>query len=266
VPKKKNAMALFEAISKSKAKRSEDMTVPGWIGKNQAAPASAAGQAGSPAADGAAPSAGAPAMTAPPMPGERVASPASGQRAWSAGADSQEPSQDVVTVSMTRKTAVLIVLGTVLLVVGILFVGVHLGHRGATVANPAAAPGLANADQRAVPPPTDFVPNKYYLVIEELEGFSPKDQADAAGIADFCTKNGEPAKVVQFTAKGTKKPRAAILSLRPHDTGKIDDAVKAEAQAVEDLGKQYFKLHRDYKLSQHDGKTGLLTAWLQPMP
>jgi hypothetical protein len=262
VPKKKNAMALFEAISKSKAKRSEDMTVPGWIGKNQAPPASAAGQAGSPAVGGA-PAAGSPPVTAPSMPGERTGAPTGGQSVWPTGADLQEPSQDVITVSMTRKTAVLIVLCLVLAAVGIFATGRYFGHRGAAVPTGEAA---SNMDQNPVPPAnTDFVKGKYYLVIEELAGFSDKDQADAAGIVEFCTQHGEPAKVVQFTAKGTKKPRAAVLSLKPHDTSKIDDAVKAEAQAVEDMGKQYFKLHRDYWLSQHDSKTGQPTAWLQPI-
>jgi hypothetical protein len=275
VPKKKNAMALFEAISKSKAKRSEDMTVPAWIGRGQAAPPSAAaGQAGLPAAVGApnvgVPPAGAPPAAPPPLPGERSAAPACGQAPWPAGADTPEPSQDVVTLSMTRKAAVLIVLGMVLVVAGSFILGRQVGKwsgsgpANAGNANNVTGAGAAMGEPKPVPPANaDFVPNKYYLVIEELSGYSDKDKADAASIVEFCTQHGEPAKMVQFTAGGTKKPRAAVLSLKPHDTGDRDDAVKAEAQAVENMGKQYFKLHRDYWLSQYDKKTGQLTAWLQ---
>jgi len=157
--KKKDAVALFEVISKTRQKRSEaGLGVPVWMSGE---PADSAQPPSAPSATSAAPARrperSRPALPAAPM----IAS--DGKR---------------LTFSLNYYVCVGVLAGAVLLLTLVFYLGYLAGAGGGG--------SVASA-------PAGRIAGKYYLIIERLRGATEADRAEADRIVSFCAEHGEPA-------------------------------------------------------------------------
>ncbi len=223
--KKKNSIALFEAISKSREKNPNlGVSAPGWMGK-----APQPQEPGQPSADGPPPLSGAASYGGP-------------------------------TVSLSGGGLVLILA----VVVAVAAVAFYVGRTTApyrtvekaapgfhrTAAN--AAEGPASTDNLDLPA---RVPGKQYLVIQRLAGMTAKDYRDANDIADWLVKQkGEVCEAKVIPLKNDKF--LAVWSLKAFDSYLSPEAQKY-AEHIEALGKEfkttetYRKSTGKYTFSQH---------------
>ena len=236
--RKKDSVALFEVISKSRGKHQESgMSVPRWItgSEEPEEPASPEERLR------VEPDRPAPTMREPSGPAEPMFA-TSGRR---------------LKVSLNYLSCTIVVLGLVLALAGAFALG-----RATAPASPVEKPGKTTAGTRQVKgpvrgtrPPVTRNPRrvlgKYYLVIESLKGKGLKDRAEAERIAEFCKQNGEPADVQSM---GTKY---IVWSLTGFDSPRSEAAIRHARFIQDNLGKEYFKPseNRIYKfLQMKDGK------------
>jgi hypothetical protein len=238
--KRKGAKALFEVINdRGKAK---PLGVPGWFDRARAAFNSARAQAELPAQDAPA----AQAAPAPPPPPARVASDEEPMVAMRDGR---------VCISLNQVSAVVSVLGFLLVMSGAFYFGrqMGLGHKDSVAAatmaqNLAAAdkPGTGNAPAKATASTrsnqavgaaiADEGKRKkglYYLVVQG----GIRDQQDARTMIEFLADNDVSASAVRDATNKWK-----VLADKPfsHSDGKDVQDFK---NRISSLGKDYMRKH-----------------------
>lgn len=227
--KKKNTVALFEVISKSKAENIEpDMSVPGWMrapsAKGEAEPASKA-----------------PAANRVKAPGsEAVFSKAGGR----------------LRLSLNYVSCLVVAFGLVVLASLSFWLGrATAEHEDQAIqANMRADLDGERAEREEPDRPRTRQAGKYYMVIQMLPDDSPGSEQEAIRIADWCSHpdNGEPATVNRYDLRG--QSRILVWSLKPFD--KTDaKSIENHALLVEELGRRYFGKYGTYDFRQrHEGK------------
>jgi hypothetical protein len=241
--KRKDAIALFDLISKGKTEHAPGMSVPGWFTKR---PAPAEGPEGAEGTEGApAP----PASGPPPIPQSPVFSAETPAEPMFSTAPNQ------IRITLNYATCAIAGLGIVLLL-GIFF---WLGRLSARPSAPVAAgpeatpaPNVSGAaGGTSDPNVTAFLPvarasGKYYLIIDRMTGKTEDDRADAVAIYQYCQKSGQPCMALMY---GTQS--YAVLSLKPFDSASSREALDF-AKSIEDLGKKYRPLppRKKYNFSQ----------------
>ena len=241
--KRKNSIALYEVISKTKKLGSEPkLTVPSWAGHD------ATGAVG-PAEDQAheASPAGAPAEAAPTPSIFDAPAP-------------REPALvregDRMRLTLSYLNWILLGLGLVVLLAVAFLVGRSSvsapGNLAALPGAPAPIPqgtsarGPGAGTGQGQPPaavPSRRIAGKYYLVIQG--GLKNKEEGDR--IAQFCYENGEPSTVSRYSQSN----QYFVLSMAPQDSPDSESAVR-HAQKIEDLGKKYFQKHKTYDFRQRN--------------
>jgi len=257
VAKKKDSVALFEVISKSRDKKSDsEIAVPGWAKPaaqgDQPAEAAEATEAveAVETAEATEPvepveAAETPEPTEPteqegyvaevqtPAPvtlqttSTRTPRPAAASTGL-AGRPMLDTADGRLTVSLNYVSSMVAAVG-LLLLMSIAFV---LGRMTA----PAPSPPVEAAKWQV---------GQYYLVIETLEGITPKARAEADRIVKFCKANNEPCEVQQLDSN------LIVWSMTPFDSPK-DELAKAHALKIQnELGSKYQqKYGTKYRFSQ----------------
>jgi len=272
VTKKKDSVALFEVISKSRQKRGDsDLGVPGWIEPPEAPPQQA---------------------EAPPVPVRQAEAPPSPAR--QAAAIPQAPSRPVepaigvvggrLMVSLNYVSCLVIAMGLLVLLVAAFWLGRATG--GAARVEPTEAVGtglnegkstgetIAGGDTRP-PPGAEYqettevtrlpkrVSGKYYLVIESIkkntDAASRKaNRKEAERIIEFCKQKGEPSELRSM------KGRFIVWSLTPHDSSGSEAALRHARFIQDNLGKEYFEKYKTYKFLHT--KNGEFAPWYIRQP
>jgi hypothetical protein len=247
VAKKKNSVALFEVIQKTR--RGEGSTdVPKWMGGQAAAAGESAWQERQ----------------------ERLVRPSLVARAREslfaiAG--------DRLRLSLDYASCAVAVLGLVALLAGAFALGYWSGSGRAENGEGAAGtmsqrtqfgkhvlggapPG--RADGSATKPAgtgSNRQKGKWYLVIQGLAGVSGADLDEAARIVAYCSAKGEPATVARYTSRQSGKQRYIVWSLKGHDSSTSEEA-KKHGMSIEGIGKEYFDKYKTYDFRQRktDGR------------
>ena len=285
--RRKNAMALFEIISKHRDKRTEPkVAIPKWMMRrdpdepvDETPP-----QHTAPEADVQEPPAE-PTEQEAPAPREQREAQEAPQPQPIVDAELVPRDQDAqaeggskilviedgqVNVSLNYVGAGVAVTGVVVLLLGAFLTGRYSAPGGHTAAvGPPVGPppgkkvtppkGPGKGTHVAKKPPA-AVPQKgkFYLVIQHLTGSEQLVRADGNKIIKFCTDNGYPAKTMR-----QKRPNGQYMymvwSLKPFKS-LTDPAATLHAEKIDELGKQYFRLHGKYRLTQREG--GKIKLWL----
>ncbi len=237
VAKRKDSAALFEVISKARQSDSESgLDVPGWMdNKNDESAASLE-------------------PTARPKL-KPLGGVSSQQKEGSAPVVSTTEGRLQLSLSYTGGTVIAVVL--VLVIAAAFMLGRKTAQPSAPVTDSLDAAlntdlmgdaGNASASEAAGSSAGGVrQTGKWYLVIQELKGNSPQDQAEAWRIVDFCKQHGEYADVVEFP----RRKKVAVWSLTGFDSGSSDGALE-HAGLIENVGKLYFKKFRTYNFKQND--------------
>jgi hypothetical protein len=233
VAKRKNTLALFEVISRSKEHRSEaGLDVPSWMGEKR-------GEAEA---------------QEPPEP--PVAPPEKRPQAAPrrAGA-SQEPvlstSAGRLRVSLNYSGAIVLGVALVLLLGAAFAIGrATAGGDGAKPAATAGVDGGTGTGEGEVSPTgavVQRVPGKHYLVIRDFDPGSDLE-AEAQRIAEFCTARGEPAEVRTLTDRHTREPFIAVWSLKGFDEPN-SQAARNYRERIRQLGEQYYQQNETFRFN-----------------
>lgn len=272
--KRKDAVALFEAISKTRPKLAEgSMTVPSWMTRTPQAPELPASST-SPAPAAPAP---APQVTVAPVPPpsrlgevqERAAQFAGRLRpGWGA-----EPTFSTyggrVRVSLNYLSAGVAAAGLVVVLLATFLIGrVTAPRQVAATETPQGVPvkpdvlnTAGQGQQTGTPPaPSELVKGKFYLVVQDLRGNTEAMKDEALKIADFCKGNGKPAKVIIYGNR-----TYMVWSTVPFNS-QNDAAAKAHAQEIEELGKKYRAQGGKYDFMQRKSRTGPLDPMVIKQP
>jgi len=96
---------------------------------------------------------------------------------------------------------------------------------------------------------------KWYLVIQALEGTKQGDLDEAGRIVAYCAAKGKPASIARYTHPKSRRQRYIVWSLKPTDSPRGEEA-KKQAVVIEAIGKEYFRKHKTYDFRQRmrDGK------------
>lgn len=244
--KRKNSIALYEVISKTRKQGAEpNLTVPSWAGRDVTG-------AAEPAEDQAH-------ETVPALPAETQAPPS----IFDAPAP-REPALvragDRMRLTLSYLNWALLGLGLVaLLTVSFLIGRSSVGGPGNVAALPGGptpgpqgivAQGGGSGGGQAQPPaatPSRRIAGKFYLVIQG--GLKDKEEGDR--IAQFCYENGEPSTVSRYAQSN----QYFVLSMTPQDAPDNPAAIR-HAESIEGLGKKYFQKFKTYDFRQRnrDGK------------
>ena len=255
VPKKKNAMALFEVISKTRDKNPDsEVTVPDWIKPS-----------GQSARQAQAPGAEEPAPHEPVSPEPETQTPAPPETpspptlpttsTWGPRRLSDAPKiSDLpiwstaggrLTLSLNYVSCMVVSMGVLLLIIGAFVLGRM------TASDPAPpARGGQPVVKREV--------GKYYLVIETLAGDTREARAEADRIVKFCNASGEPSQV-QLLGRNL-----IVWSLTPFDSAKSEEVIAHALFVQNELGAKYARKYGSkYKFVQPQ-KNGKLAPILYP--
>jgi len=250
VAKKKDSMALFEVISKSREKRAKgDMGVPDWMGDSEK-DASQAPEAST--------------TSTPPSLPKAARKPA----VVKTGGQLQ--------VTLNYISCLAIALGLVVLLGGMFWLGRSTAPTGggdpeqAGMQNDGYRPGLlgqsgskGGSKTGAKQTPMRLPPRqsgKYYLVIESTGGKQDWHKEQAAKIQRFCYEAGEPSSIATYPATRNTKEQVVIWSLTPFDSPRSTEATQ-HAKMVEMLGGRYFAKHGHFKFQQRKNKDAPLDPW-----
>jgi len=260
VAKKKNSVALFEVIQKTK-RSDASMDVPKWMG-------------------GQGPKAPAPAVPERPGAARPAASPAE------AGGPERlvTVTGDRLRLSLNYTTAAIAIGVLVVLVLMGFAIGRYAGGRGEpakqgtmaertpyspdVVGGPKPAPAEGTRTGTGTPVGGDAAADsarekgKWYLVIQGLGGTRPADLEEAWRITTFCKANGVPAKPARYTAPSGGKQRYIVWSLVPFDSAK-DEKAWQYARKVEAVGKEYFAKYTTYDFRQRMAAGGKFNPWFE---
>jgi hypothetical protein len=236
VAKRKNTLALFEVISRSKEHRSQaGLDVPSWMGEER-------GEQQPPER---------PSPPQPEPPKQAGAKPA---------ARTPEPTQEPMVstsggrlrVSLNYSGAIVLGVAVVLLLGAAFAIGrATAGGGGDTKpavtagAGDGAGPGEAEVGPGAGA--AQRVPGKHYLVIRDFDPGSDLEQ-EAGRIAAFCTAQGEPAEVRTLTDRHTREPFIAVWSLKGFDEPN-SQAAQNYRRRIQALGEQYYSQHETFRFN-----------------
>jgi hypothetical protein len=275
--KRKDAIALFEAIQKSRQKRTEtQMTVPQWMGRSPAgAPETApAGAAVAPvsSADVAAPSAPVPpvgTVSPPPAgagPGSASRTTLRALRTPSAAAPPGEPvvslAGERLRLSLNYVSCAIAVGVLLVLLIGSFWLGWVGGKRsgqavtaggGDVPYKPGVAAGLGDREKAAAAAAAmanaPRQKGKFYLVVQSLAAAGEAERVEGTRICQYLEEQGHAARLATYKHPTTGAARYIVWSMKPFDSPGSDEA-KAYARQVEDLGKTYFAKHKTYDFKQ----------------
>ena len=253
--RKKNALALFEVISKSKEKRpKDDLNVPGWMQP----PVGEAPQAAVPPA--AEPSA-APAPAAEPAMRRMFVKAAIGESTVSTTGGRLKLSLNYAA-SMGIAVALVLALAG-MFALGRMSAGAAQSQRppvnteasgNETDESQASAGGetvKANGEKETAataPAPVERIKGKFYLVIQQVGDATSENWSDADKIVKYCEQNGEKATVAKITDSHGRQ-KYIVWSLVPFDSPGQEKA-REHAKIIESMGKRYFAEHGKYRLGQ----------------
>ena len=241
--KKKDSMALFEVISKSRDKRSRgEMGVPDWMGDS---------------------------VPGAPQQAEASTTPTATHEAARKPAIVKTGGQLQVTLNYISCLAV--VLGLVLLLAGAFWLGRSTASQGGEAAQAGMKasyrPGLigqSSSKTGAKQPEMKLPPRqvgKYYLVIESTGGAQDWHLGKAREMQRFCYfEGGEPSEVRKYPATQNTKEQYVVWSLTPFDSPRSREATQ-HAEMIERLGARYFGKHGDFKFQQRKNKDAPLDPW-----
>lgn len=215
--RKKNSVALFEVISKTKDGRGRvDIRIPNWAG-GQAQSADAGAN---------------PQDTSPPIPDQHVAG------GFTSALEDTAPRR--LTVTLNYVSCAVVVVGLMVLVGGAFWLGRATGSAGPVRAAGVGLPSGNKAKTPAKPPIPKRVVGKYYLVIQQLPGKSTQDLVDARGIEKFCNANKVAAEVWQTPSTQTPS-YYYVWAYRTFDSYQATLAPEAMryAKEMEAIGRKY---------------------------
>jgi hypothetical protein len=89
--------------------------------------------------------------------------------------------------------------------------------------------------------------DRFYLLIEVLQGNRDEDRLEGDRIRQFCDSRGVPADMVRVTTGG--KERVAVWSLTGYRF-KNSQAAADHAKKVDQIGREYYKRYGTYRLLQ----------------
>lgn len=271
MPKRKDSMALFEAISKSRDKQSKTgFVAPTWLAEQaqQAMPGKSQEQAPAATETQQPPKTGPQQLPVPvtPTPQRQRAS------VWSRPSD--EPVVDSRLLKLAKLAtqypryaalaAGLVVLVIVAIIVAATLAGRTPSHASAPQGDTQSAQATAGADssaQASLAVSTERVKGKHYLVIQVLGGASLAYKAEAQKIVDFLSQRGEAA-TIELTDGGKK---LAVWSLHGFDATGSEQA-KEFALKIEELGREYQSQGGDYRFQQRPKPTAELLPWYIQQP
>ena len=214
--KKKDSVALFEVISKSRQRRSEaGLNIPGWMGPGQGSEgAESPPPSETPAAPTRSPTIG------PPATREAMVSTAGGE----------------LRLALNYFSCIVAAFALVLLLAGAFWLGRVTA--GAPVAKDPGEQGGEKASVKGLAEPASAPPRepgKYYLVVQGLQGTTQQHYSAAQEIVAYLKKNYIPADVNLYP--GSPK-QYIVWSLDGFD--KLDsDAAKGFVRKIESLGQRY---------------------------
>ncbi|HUU58541.1 MAG TPA: hypothetical protein VMZ50_03270 [Phycisphaerae bacterium] len=212
--KKRSPAALFEVIAQGKERRGEgNVRLPAWVG---------------PKAEPAAP---------PPLPGAESAPGPAGPKLPQPAPRMVSTAANRLTLSLNYATCAVVAVGLLVLLAAAFWVGRATAPPGTAQAAGLGGPGNAGKQQppdntKTTLPPSNWVPGKYYLIIQQLKGLTPQDRTDADKIVDFCETNGVYADVAQ------RGSHFIVLSYEPYESGQSTEGWQY-ARKVEELGRKY---------------------------
>jgi len=106
------------------------------------------------------------------------------------------------------------------------------------------------------PPPSEFLPGKYYLVVEDTAGDTPQHEQAAVHMANWLTDKGVPA----VASRNPRLKRWVVIAYQRFDEVPYSEPVKGKtvynkeatdfAKKIEGLGKDYFRQYRTYQFKQ----------------
>ena len=266
--KKKNAMALFEVISKTRDKNpGSEVTVPNWMkpGHQDQAPQDQAPDVEAPEAQ----------EPAPPEPEAQTQTPASQTEVASPEAEAPnapalpttstwEPRRSPegpkmsdlpmlstdggrLTLSLNYVSCMVVSMGVLLLIIGAFVLG--------RVTAPDSSPPAGASTGKPV---VKRQVGKYYLVIQTLDGRTPEARVEADRIVKFCSANSEPSEVKLLDKN------LIVWSLTPFDSAKSEEVIAHALFVQNELGAKYArKFGSKYKFIQPQ-KNGKLVPVLFP--
>jgi hypothetical protein len=250
VAKKKDSMALFEVISKSREKRSRaEMGVPEWMGDSEQGPAEQAE-----------------ASTTSPQPGTHEAP--------------RKPAivktGEQLQVTVNYLTCLAVALGLIVLLAGAFWLGRGTAPKAGEPAQAGmqaevrhgllgqGGKGSKSSKTGAKRPPMKLPTRqkgKYYLVIESTGGVGDSHLKHARKIQEFCYfQGGEPSEVRKYPATAKTPEQYVVWSLTPFDSYRSEEATH-HAKVIEDLGAQYFAKYGEYRFQQRKKKDAQLDPW-----
>ena len=263
--KKKNSMALFEVISKTRDKNPDaEVTVPNWIKSSSEQPdqetrepdvQESAVEEDPPCPEPEAQS-GASLEEIAPSPPKAPPSPAlQTTSTWEPHRSDDTPEKSDLPIWSTaggRLTLSLNYVSCLVASTGILLLIITAFVLGRITASSVAPP--VKTGQSVVKRQV----GKYYMVIETLDGKTRQARAEADRIVKFCGENGEPAQV-QLLGKNL-----IVWSLTPFDSPKSEE-VRAHALHVQnELGAKYARKYTSkYKFNQPE-QNGKLVPIMYP--
>ncbi len=230
--RKKNSIALFENISKSRANQEQmDMNVPAWMGDE------------------------------PDQPQTEQSAKA---KAKAAAKAAPEPSDAIVSTDGGKLrlcldyTSCSVLAGVLILLLAITFVlgratvgnsgGPDKADQSAGKTGGVTGGGIANIQPRVV--------GKYYMVIQALPGDSTEYRTDAAAIVKYLANDGIYAEVM--TVGSGSEARVIVWSLDAYDIGDSPQA-RQYVENIEALGRRYLAGGGKYNFSQKEGNAW----WIQ---
>ncbi len=234
--KKKDSVALFEVLTRTRQNRKEaGLGVPSWMGSSKPADQAGELQPISPA-----PEVGA-------IPADPMVSTADGR----------------LKLSLNYVSCLVAALGLVVLLVLAFWLGHWTGRAlGADGPQPPAV-GQRPQQPSGQPPPGDQGPTpavrvsgKYYPVIQGTQGLTQQRYEDAEKIVQYLARNGLQADVRIW--RGTPR-QYVVWSLSGFDSPQSDEALEFIAR-VEQLGRKYLAEGGRYGFSQRD-RAGRLKPW-----
>ncbi len=232
--KRKDAVALFDLISKGKDKaegKAPGLNVPGWFRKTSApVEGEPDRQPGEGQADASPAPASAPALQQPASVSLGALEPAEPMVAFADGR---------VRISVNLVTCAVAVMGLVFALGMMFYLGRVTGRApavgGGEIAGGGAAAKAGAGEANWAEVLAKWTKGKYYLIIDRMRGMTDKDKEDALAIAEYCRRNGHPCEAVVLNSQ---PPVYAVQSLEPFD-GPTGPKNLEFAKVIEDLGKRY---------------------------
>jgi hypothetical protein len=270
VAKKKNSMALFEVISKTRDKNPDsEVSVPNWIKpssgqEDQEPEVQVPAVEAQDALDTLEPETQTPEPrqeeeeVATPKPETLISPTLQTTSTWEPRRSPEPPkSSDLpiwstsggrLILSLNYVTCLVASMGVLLLIIGAFVIG----RMTASDSTPIAAGG---GRRQAV---VKREVGKFYMVIETLKGRSPEARTEADRIVKFCNANGEPSQV-QLLGQNL-----IVWSLTPFDAKNSEEVTAHALHVQNELGAKYTRQYGSkYKFSQPK-KNGKLVPVLYP--